>query len=134
MTDEELALEAAQVWETMVEDVKPQARRILRTLANKHTVYAAVRRMFRPETLEDAVSFLLCTSPPDLLAQLKALSENELFLCHHVLGQTIRNEFRLHYESKLVKDCCEKGGRTDVDADAASSVIIRRVWDTLQDG
>lgn len=113
-----------------VERAKLRVHRILRAMRDRPALLEAMHAMMRPQTLEDAVGYLLCTMPLAELAKVKAEERDNLILYHHGFGRSLRNRFRLFHETQLLRDCCQGRGE---DPDEASMAIIEVLWDRVQD-
>ena len=80
----------------------------------------------QPETVTDAVEFLLSVLNNEQKSNIAAMKEDDLIDLHFSLGLAIRNAFRLHdLGSKLIADC------DVVHPDDASGVIIKELWSRL---
>ena len=114
-----------------VDRAKLRAHRILRAMRDRPVLLDVMNALMRPRTKEDAVNYLLCTMPEAERAKMRVVPRDKLILYHHGFGERIRNRFRLHSETDLVKDCSQ--GRENEDADEASMAIIEALWEAMQD-
>jgi len=79
-----------------------------------------------PETVNDAVDFLMRILTDEQKNEIAALREDELFDLHFTLGMAIRNAFGLHdLNSKLLADCGTKH------PDDGAGVVIEKLWRIL---
>ena len=80
----------------------------------------------QPETVSEAVEFLLSILNNEQKSNIAAMKEDDLIYLHFNLGLAIRNAFKLHnLGSKLVANCGV------VHPDDASGVIIKDLWSKL---
>ncbi|MDX8127985.1 hypothetical protein JWZ98_09950 [Methylomonas sp. EFPC1] len=83
-----------------------------------------------PRTVDEAVDRLLLIMNDTERRALASAEEDELVEFHFCLGVAIRYAFGLHKpESELAAAC-----GTGIHPDDASGVIIRALWERLQDG
>jgi hypothetical protein len=82
-----------------------------------------------PKTVDEAVESLMSTLKPEALTLIKKLKEEDLYKCHHGLGKSIRNDFRLLGKEN---DALKKSAGYD-NPDDVSEVIIEALWDKLQE-
>lgn len=83
-----------------------------------------------PRTVDEAVDRLLLIMNDTERRAVAGAEEDELVEFHFCLGVAIRNAFGLHKpESELAAAC-----GTGIHPDDASGVIIRALWERLQDG
>ena len=76
-----------------------------------------------PETVNDAVDFLMRILTDDQKAEIAAMKEDELFVFNFTLGLVIRNSFGLHdLGSKLLADCGTPH------PDDGAGVIVKELW------
>lgn len=78
-------------------------------------------------TKAEVVEDILETLGPDGKDSRKNTPKNELILHHHGWGRNLRNYYPMWDNEKLLQDIGEDH------ADDASGVIIREVWQRLQD-
>ena len=114
-----------------VDRAKLRAHRILRAMRDRPVLLDAMHALMRPRTKSDAVNYLLCTMPEAELTKVRVVPRDKLILYHNGFGRHLRNAFRLHHETGLVKDCCQ--GREAEDFDEASMAIIEALWEAVQD-
>jgi hypothetical protein len=82
-----------------------------------------------PESVTDAVDFLMRILTDEQKNEISALREDELFDLHFTLGMAIRNAFGLHdLDSKLLADCGTKH------PDDGGMGVVNRLWDKLTKG
>ena len=81
----------------------------------------------RPSTVQEAVEHLRNTMPPEALAELARLPENQLIQTHYGLAAGIRNGV-LQHNKALLKDT---GYRHP---DDASAEIVKALWQSLRKG
>ena len=87
-----------------------------------------------PDSVEAAVSFLLANPSDQDKGKVKSTAEDDLIKFHHGWGTGIRNDFGLWADNRpLIESCIELGGPICEDADSASGVIIKAVWNRLND-
>jgi len=80
-----------------------------------------------PRNLEEAVKILLSNMTDKERELIKNSTEEELINLHFGLGVNIRNKFGLWDENfELLITCGE------LDPDAASTIIIRTLWEKLR--
>lgn len=82
----------------------------------------------RPHTVQEAVQFLLEDIPKEYLQHIAAAPEENLAEYHLTLGMQIRNGYGLWGENQELLSSIGYG----LDADDASAVIIRALWEELQ--
>ncbi|MBA3009674.1 MAG: hypothetical protein KKF12_12520 [Proteobacteria bacterium] len=88
----------------------------------------------KPTAIADAVNSLLSELPIETKHQIRNSSEDGLINFHFGLGMGIRNEFGLwEKESKLFENCKESSGDPNIDPDTASEIIIKALWERLQE-
>ena len=88
----------------------------------------------KPTTIADAVNTLLSELPIETKHQIRNSSENGLINFHFGLGMGIRNDFGLWEKgSKLLENCKESSGNLSINVDTASGMIIKALWDRLQE-
>jgi len=76
-----------------------------------------------PETVSEAVNFLMAVLNDGQKNEIAALQEDELFDLHFTLGLAIRNAFGLHdLKSPLFIDCNVEH------PDDSAGVIIQQLW------
>ena len=86
-----------------------------------------------PKTVEEAVNQLMSDIPVHDKRQIARMSEDDLINLHFSLGQGIRNEYGLWAGNEdLLESCRSVAGKTDLHVDSASSVIIKSLWERLQ--
>ena len=62
------------------------------------------------------------------------MNESELSTLHSNLGKYIGHQFELWTgNDDLMKSCCLIASRINVDQDEASSIIIKELWNLLQE-
>jgi len=82
-----------------------------------------------PETVNDAVDFLMCILTDEQKNEISALQEDDLIDLHFGLGLAIRNAFGLHdLDSKLLADCGTKH------PDDGAGVIVWELYNKLMAG
>lgn len=81
-----------------------------------------------PTTIDAAVRVLLDLVAAEELAKITQMSEGDLIHLHFGLGQWIRNNFGLWKENPGLM---QAAGASD--PDDASGVIVRALWQRLQD-
>lgn len=81
-----------------------------------------------PTTIDAAVRALLGLVPAEELAKITQMSEGDLIDLHFGLGQWIRNNFGLWKENLGLM---QAAGASD--PDDASGVIVKALWQRLQD-
>lgn len=80
-----------------------------------------------PKTLEEAVKVILSTMTDIEKELIRRSTEEELINFHFGLGADVRNKFGLWDDNyELLISCGE------LEPDAASMVIIKAVWEALQ--
>ena len=93
-----------------------------------------------PETVEEAALRVLDILTDEQVRELAAQTENGLAMHHFGLGGWIRNYFGLWGGNQPLKTDCDsymrqRGwyfGSASIDPDAASGVIVMRVWELAQ--
>lgn len=83
-----------------------------------------------PRTVAEAVDRLMLIMNDTESRAVASTDEDELVEFHFCLGVAIRNAFGLHNPSSELAAACGTGIHTD----DASGVIIRALWERLQDG
>lgn len=87
-----------------------------------------------PTTIIEAVNILLSELTIEDKHRIKDSSEDDLINFHIGLGMTIRNIFGLwKQDSKLFENCRELSGNLILDVDTASEMIIKALWERLQE-
>ncbi len=87
-----------------------------------------------PTTIAEAVNQLLSDISIEAKHQIKDSNEDGLINFHFGLAKGIRNEFGLwEKDSKLFENCKELAGDSNMDVDTASGLIIKALWDRLQE-
>jgi len=87
-----------------------------------------------PTTITEAVNILLSELTIEDKNRIKESSEDGLINFHIGLGMTIRNIFGLwKKDSKLFEDCKKSSGDPSLHVDDASAMIIRSLWERLQE-
>ena len=81
-----------------------------------------------PTTIDAAVRVLLGLVPTEELAKITQMSEGDLIDLHFGLGQWIRNNFGLWKENLELMQATGA-----IDPDDASGVIVKALWQRLQD-
>lgn len=81
-----------------------------------------------PTTIDAAVRVLLGLVPTEELAKITQMSEGGLIDLHFGLGQWIRNNFGLWKENLELMQATGA-----IDPDDASGVIVKALWQRLQD-
>lgn len=81
-----------------------------------------------PTTIDAAVRVLLGLVPAEELAKITQMSEGDLIDLHFGLGQWIRNNFGLWKENLELMQATGA-----IDPDDASGVIVKALWQRLQD-
>jgi hypothetical protein len=86
-----------------------------------------LKNTMQPETVDEAVEWLITVLEDRHKMLLTIMREDELIDLHFGLGLSIRNSFGLHdADGKLFRDC-------GVDnSDDASDVIIKALWNKLK--
>lgn len=88
-----------------------------------------------PKTCDEAVRYLLRTTPSKDLATLKVVPRIDLISYHMGWGMYIRNSLGLWQpHSALRASCAQKVGDSTLHPDGASSLLIEGVWDELHKG
>ncbi|WP_018609458.1 DUF6794 domain-containing protein [Uliginosibacterium gangwonense] len=81
-----------------------------------------------PTTVEQAVGVLLGLLPQDEIDKISRMPEKDLLFLHFGLGIWIRNNFGLWTEGSPLLAATQQPS-----ADDASMVIIRALWERLQE-
>jgi len=81
-----------------------------------------------PNTVEEAVNYLLLILPDDIKTAIANLDDLSLIDLHFTLGQAIRNGFKLHQQDSVLS--LESGASN---ADDASHIIIKQLWKRLNE-
>ncbi len=86
-----------------------------------------------PTTIEDAVDMLLSDLPLLDRTRLSGMTPEELDLVNHMVGRQIAQDFRLYSgNDMLLSDCLTTCAQSGEPADPAM-VIIRAMWQKLQE-
>lgn len=86
-----------------------------------------------PETLEQAVTQLIAELPLKDKTRLARMTETDLDHLHPSLRVYIKTNYRiLNGNEKLVVSCRQISNDSELDADGAASVIIKKLWESLQ--
>ncbi len=86
-----------------------------------------------PRTIDEALETLLEKMDLKAKSKLARMPEDELIYLHPELGAWIRDRFELSLGNlSLMNSCREAAGKTDLDADGASFLIIRKLWERLR--
>jgi len=93
---------------------------------------SAVKNKF-PETVEQAATQLIAELPLKDKTRLAAMTETDLNYLHPSLGVYIKTNYRIVNENeKLMASCRQISNDPELDADGAASVIIKKLWKSLQ--
>jgi len=82
-----------------------------------------------PKTITEALHCLMTRLSDEDKIKMKTAKKEDLVMLHFGLGMYIRNEFGL---SKGNKELLESCGSESMHPDDASSVIMKKLWETLQ--
>ena len=89
-----------------------------------------------PQTVSDAVQQLLSALSEQNKAEIRNTAEEELIDHHLGLALWIRNNFGLWSQNQSLLDSCKLVGGyhqgQTIEADKASSIIVKALWETLQ--
>ncbi len=86
-----------------------------------------------PETLDHAVKQLIDELPLKDKTRLAGMAESDLKHLHPSLGEYIKTNYRiLNGNGKLMASCRQQANDETLDADRAASVIIMKLWESLQ--
>jgi len=86
-----------------------------------------------PSTIAKAVNKLLSNLTIEDKNRIKNSTEEGLINFHFGLGMSIRNDFGLwKKDSKLLENCKELSGDSNIDIDTTSEMIIKALWERLQ--
>jgi hypothetical protein len=84
-----------------------------------------------PKSVDEAVEILILGMSEEELKKIREMDKDDLIELHFNLGMFIRNSFGLWGDNDaLIKSCMKKSGV--VDADPASSVIIKALWKKIR--
>ena len=87
-----------------------------------------------PESVNEAVEWLIEELPKVDKLRISSLKEHELMDLYFPLGLQIRNNFCLWTgNEKLIQSCREISGGKDLHVDGASFVIIEELWKKLKE-
>ena len=85
-----------------------------------------------PETLEEAVAYLIAKLNDDDLRSIAAMEQDEfLMVAHFGLGLWIRNNLGLWSDGPLAKSLA--GNDYSLQADDMSGIILTALWERLQE-
>jgi len=86
-----------------------------------------------PETVEQAVTQLIAELPLKDKTRLAGMTETDLNYLHPSLGTYIKTNYRiLNGNKKLMASCGQVSKDRALDADGATSVIIKKLWESLK--
>ncbi|PKN64134.1 MAG: hypothetical protein CVU57_16295 [Deltaproteobacteria bacterium HGW-Deltaproteobacteria-15] len=86
-----------------------------------------------PRTIEEALETLLGKMDMKAKTKLARMAEGELIYLHPELGAWIRDKFELSLGNvALMNSCRLAAGKKDLDADSASFLIIKKLWEKLK--
>jgi hypothetical protein len=87
-----------------------------------------------PETVDEAVERLMMILDGEQKLAIAVMQEEDLINLHFGLGMAIRNAFGLHEQgSKLLASCNNNELYNSIHPDNASEVIIRQLWNKLNE-
>ncbi|MGZ8182320.1 MAG: DUF6794 domain-containing protein [Methylobacter sp.] len=87
-----------------------------------------------PETVDEAVDRLMMILDGEQKIAIAVMQEEDLINLHFGLGMAIRNAFGLHEQgSKLLASRNNNESYNSVHPDDASGVIIRQLWNKLNE-
>jgi hypothetical protein len=86
-----------------------------------------------PDTIDQAVAKLIDDLPLKDKTRLAGMTETDLDHLHPSLGVYIKTNYRiLNGNEKLIASCRQISNDSELDADGAASVIIKKLWESLQ--
>jgi hypothetical protein len=85
-----------------------------------------------PDTVYEAVVWLLDKMPLKFKSQLTRTPEEDLGDLHFLLVLNIRNEFIYMGNPELLDSCRKIVGETTMEPDLASHIIIKELWRELR--
>ncbi len=85
-----------------------------------------------PQTINQAVAKLLKELPIKQKTEFANITEENLINLHFSYGTYVRNKFCIWENEKLMESCNAISGENNLDEDAASALIIKRLWKRLQ--
>jgi hypothetical protein len=89
---------------------------------------------YQPETVEDAVAFLISGMSLKDRTMIARMEEEELDTLQPTLGHYIRDKFGLWSGNDALMDSCRSvWGENDMQKDDASAVIMRELWKKLRE-
>jgi len=83
-------------------------------------------------TIDEALESLLEKMDFKAKAKLGRMTEKDLIYLHPDLGAYIRDRFELSLGNDALMNSCRKAAGKDLDADSASFLIIRKLWEKLK--
>lgn len=106
-------------------------------MTNNYTT-AFQRATHPPETIDEAIDRLMLILTGEQKATIAALPEDDLITLHFSLGISIRNAFGLHEPNSKLLAACNNAKHPGIlynaiQADDASVMIIRELWEKLID-
>ena len=81
----------------------------------------------QPTTLEEAATHMLTQLDEAQTVELRAMSNDDLIMCHFGLGRWIRNTLKLWEPNHPLAN-----GEMFFDADSCSTAIVELMWEKLQ--
>ncbi|PKN63264.1 MAG: hypothetical protein CVU57_20380 [Deltaproteobacteria bacterium HGW-Deltaproteobacteria-15] len=87
---------------------------------------------FLPRTIDEALETLLEKMDLKARTKLGRMTEKDLIYLHPDLGAYIRDRFELSLGNVALMNSCRKTAGKDLDADSASFLIIRKLWEKLK--
>jgi hypothetical protein len=88
-----------------------------------------------PKTVDEAVEILHANMTLNEEFMLAAMDEIDLFDLHLSLGHDIRDDFGLWAGNEALFESCRKlSGNKDLHIDDASMVIVKALWQKVQQG
>ena len=87
----------------------------------------------QPDSIKEAVDIMISILPLKEKTKIAGMEETELSQLHLTLGKYIRNQFGIWAGNKaLLQECRDKLNRHDIHEDESSSLIIKELWERLQ--
>ena len=87
-----------------------------------------------PPTVELAVDKILLDLSVRDRTKIANMNKKKLIAFHLSFGIFIKNEFRLWGNEPLLKSCCDVSGRSKVNPDQASFIILKELQKRINEG
>jgi hypothetical protein len=96
-------------------------------------MYEKPRMPSLPSTVDEVANLLISDLPPNEMATLSSMDENEFLRLYDTVAQYVLDEFRVWTgNDDLLASCLAKVSKGESATDPAM-IILRRVWQKLND-